>query len=101
MRFRVIVEADAEREWQQAADWYEERESGVGLRFNAAVHQCLQSLAQEPERFPLISRLTRKARIHGWPYSIFFVINESRQQIKVVAVWHGKRNPARLRRRLN
>jgi plasmid stabilization system protein ParE len=36
----------------------------------------------------------------GWPYAIFFAVNEAHHEVKVIAVWHGARNPAELRRRL-
>ena len=32
MTFQVIAEAAAKRDWNEAVDWYEEREPGVGLR---------------------------------------------------------------------
>jgi len=96
----IITEPEAEREWNEAVDWYEEREAGVGARFNSVVWERLRTLAAQPDRFPLAGRLARKAKIKGWPYSIYFVVNAALRQIKVVAVWHGKRNPAELRRRL-
>jgi len=96
----VITEPEAEHEWNEAVDWYDQREPGVGLRFNAVVRDYLKELAAQPERFPLVGRLTRKAKIKDWPYSIFFVVDDEQRQIKIVAVWHGKRNPAELRRRL-
>ena len=96
----VITEPEAEHEWNEAVDWYDQREPGVGLRFNAVVRDYLKALAAQPERFPLVGRFTRKAKIKDWPYSIFFVVDDAHRQIKIVAVWHGKRNPAELRRRL-
>ena len=95
----LLVEPEAQREWNEAVDWYDEREPGVGLRFNSVVWDQLKTLAAHPERFPMAGRLARKAKIKGWPYSIFFVANETQRQIKILAVWHAKRNPAVLRRR--
>lgn len=101
MAFTVIAEGTARREWNEAVDWYEEREPDVGLRFNDELKTFLQSLAQHPERFPLTTRLTRKARMPGpWPYSVYFTVNTQHSEVKVVAIWHGARNPAELRRRL-
>lgn len=101
MTFTVIAEAAATREWNEAVDWYEEREPGVGLRFDDELRTFLQSLARDPERFPLATRLTRKAKMPGpWPYSIYFTVNRKHREVKVLAVWHGARNPTALRRRL-
>ena len=57
MTFKVIAEAEAKREWNEAVDWYEERETGVGWRFDDELRTFLQTLAQNPERFQLFTRL--------------------------------------------
>jgi plasmid stabilization system protein ParE len=100
MTFKVVVAANARHEWNQGVDWYEEREPGVCQRFNLAVRALLQTLAENPERFPIVGRLTRKARILGWPYSVCFTINSEAREVVIIAIWYGSRNPAELRRRL-
>jgi plasmid stabilization system protein ParE len=99
--FKVIAEAEAKLEWNEAVDWYEKREPGVGLRFDDAVRAFLQTLARDPERFRFATRLTRKAKLpRPWPFSVYYTINEEFREVKVLAIWHGKRNPAELRPRL-
>ena len=58
MTFTVIVEADADRDWHEAVDWYDEHEPGVGLRLDDAIRTLLQTLAHQPERFPRATRLS-------------------------------------------
>ncbi|MBA4148059.1 MAG: type II toxin-antitoxin system RelE/ParE family toxin [Verrucomicrobia bacterium] len=101
MIFKVTTEVEAERDWSEAVDWYEQRESGIGSRLNTEVHSVLQTLARQPGRFPLVGRMTRRIRISGWPYSVFFTINEEHREVKVIAIWHGARNPGELKRRLS
>jgi plasmid stabilization system protein ParE len=101
MTFKVIAEAEARREWNEAVDWYEDREPGVGLRFDDALRTFLQTLAQNPERFHIFTRLTHKAKVPPpWPYAVYFTVNAEHREVKVLAIWHGARNPAELRRRL-
>jgi plasmid stabilization system protein ParE len=101
MTFKVIAEAEAKREWNEAVDWYEERETGVGWRFDDELRTFLQTLAQNPERFQLFTRLAHKAKVPPpWPYSVYFTINTEYREVKILAVWHGSRNPTALRRRL-
>ncbi len=61
MTFRVIAKAEAKREWNEAADWYETQETGVGWRFDDELQAFLQTLKHNPERFRLAARLTHKA----------------------------------------
>jgi plasmid stabilization system protein ParE len=101
MTFTVKVEADAERDWHEAVMFYDEREPGVSHRLNVAVRTILNSLAQQPERFPHATSRTHKAKVsQPWPYSVYFVINREHREVKVLAIWHGARNPAELRRRM-
>jgi plasmid stabilization system protein ParE len=95
MTFKVIAEADAKR------DWYEEREPGVGLRLDDTIRTFLQTLSRQPERYPFATRLTRKAKVPPpWPYSVYFTVNIEHREVKVLAVWHGARNPDKLHQRL-
>lgn len=101
MTFTVIVEADAERDWHEAVMWYDERQPGVSQQFNVAIRAVLNTLAHQPERFRLASRLAHKTKVPPpWPYSVYFAINAQHREVKVLAIWHGARNPQELRRRL-
>ena len=101
MTFKIIADGQAKFEWNEAVDWYEQCERGIGLQFDDELRRFLQTLARNPERFRLATRLTRKARMpEPWPYSIYFTINKEHREVKVVAIWHGSRNPVELRRRL-
>ncbi len=101
MSFSVIVEADAERDWDEAVIWYDDREPGVSQRLNVAIRAVLHTLAVQPERFSRATRLTHKAKVPSpWPYSVYFTINSEQCEVKVLAIWHGARNPSELRWRL-
>jgi plasmid stabilization system protein ParE len=101
MTFKVIADADAKRDWDEAVSWYENRHQGIGLRFDNALRIFLQSLAKNPERFLLSTRLAYKAKMPPpWPYSIYFTINTAHREVKILAIWHGARNPNELLRRI-
>ena len=101
MTFNVIADSEAKRDWDEAVGWYEARGPGVGLRLDDALRTLLQTLANRPERFRLVTRLTRTAKVPPpWNYSVYFTVNTVQREIKVLAVWHHSRNPAELRRRL-
>ena len=101
MTFNVIASDEAQREWDAAVNWYETQQPGVGLRFDNELRSFLHTLSERPERFRLATKLTRKARVPApWPYSIYFTVNKAHREINIQAVWHDKRNPDTLRRRL-
>ena len=101
MSFRVVIEEEAEREFAEAAAFYDEREPGVGQRFTKDLQAFFRTVCQDPGRFPFASRLKQKAKMpEPWPYSIFFVVKRQTSEVIISTIWHGARNPAELRRRL-
>jgi len=101
MSFAVKVDTEAEREWHDAVRWYSGDNPEVGSRLNAAILELLREIARQPERFGRATKLTRKAKVpNPWPYSIYFTADPDQREIRVLAVWHGARNPDELRRRL-
>ncbi len=101
MSFRVVIEEEAEQEYVKAVRFYDERQPGVGQRFARDLRAFFKVVCKNPERFRLVSRLTRKARLpKPWPYSVFFAINRESSEVIISTIWHDSRNPAELRRRL-
>ena len=101
MTFAVKVDPEAEREWHEAVLWYGGDNPDVGRRLNVAILELLREIARQPERFGRATKLTRKAKVpNPWPYSIYFTVDAGPREIRVLAVWHGARNPAELRRRI-
>ena len=100
MSFRIIHDPEATVEFREAVAWYEEQSKGLGVRFVVEVGAVMAVISAQPFRFSRASRKSRKARIQGWPYSIYFTVNEAHSEVKVLAIWHGARNPAQLRQRL-
>ena len=100
MTFRVVIEEEAEREFAEAVDFYDEREPGKGQEFARNVRDVFKAVCENPERFRFHSRLTRKAKVLDWPYSVYFTVKAETSELVIITVWHGARNPAELRRRL-
>jgi len=100
MSFDLIIEAEAENEFKEAVNWYDAKKPGVGQRLARDVRNLLRKVAENPTRYRLISRWTRTARVPNWEYSVYFVVTERPAKVRVIAVFHAKRNPEDLRRRL-
>jgi plasmid stabilization system protein ParE len=100
MTFRVLIEDEAEREFADAVRFYDEREPGLGQQFARDVRDVFKTVCENPEKFRRCSRLARKAKVLDWPYSVYFTIKAETSELVIITVWHGARNPAQLRRRL-
>lgn len=99
MRRQVIFDPEARLEFEDAVEWYDEREPGLGDRLKVEVNATIRRILDDLERFPFSGRTIRKARVETFDkYNVHFRIKPG--YIVVVAVFHGARKPARLRRRL-
>jgi len=96
---KIIFDVEARLEFEDAVVWYNEREPGLGYRFEAELHAALQRILRDPERFQLISGTIHKAGVEVFDkYKIYFRIEPD--FIGIVSVFHGARDPSELRRRL-
>ena len=97
MTYKVIVRPEAEREIQEAFDWYEERSEGLGLELLRVADACLSIAQRNPEVYPIMHGEVRRALLRKFPYALFYLIRED--TIVVIACFHVKRSPADWQRR--
>jgi plasmid stabilization system protein ParE len=91
MTYKVVFRRAAQREFGDAALWYEERRIGLGAEFRAEIERAIESVAHNPARFPIMHRDIRCIRARRFPYSVFFRIEAAR--VVVLAVFHVRRSP--------
>lgn len=68
MTLPVRLRRVAQNEYDEAADWYESRRTGLGVRFVAALQQIIQAIGDQPDRYPEVRPGVREAPVLGWPY---------------------------------
>ena len=99
MSREIIFDGEARLEFEDAVAWYDDQQAGLGDGFETEVHATFQRILQHPEQFRLVGKAVRIARVEVFDnYSVYF--NVEPDFIGVVAVFHGSRVPAELRRRL-
>ena len=91
MKRRTFVRPEAQADIRGAARWYEDRESGLGLRFVREIRTSLQHINKNPLMFPIIEEDVRRALVHKFPYSVYFV--HEPDAVVVIAVLHQHRRP--------
>jgi toxin ParE1/3/4 len=91
MSRRLIVRPEAEAEMAEAFDWYEQRSPDLGSEFLLCVDAVFNAILRNPQRWPHVHRVVRRALTRRFPYEVFFVEDEER--VVVLSVFHAKRNP--------
>ena len=92
MSLHFNVSPAADRDLEQACGWYNEKQSGLGDRFVLATRERFEVILRWPELPRAFGRKAiRKLRIPRSPYSIYYRVIG--QEIQVVAIVHGARDP--------
>lgn len=86
-----IVRPLAETDLEQAANWYDEEQAGLGSRFLNDVDQVFERIRERPQQFPAVSGDIRRALLHTFPYAVYF--RQTDETIRVLAVLHLRRRP--------
>lgn len=97
MTLRIVFTEAAEREFDAAADWYQQQ-AGLGADFVANVRDVLDRIARTPETYAVVYRGIRHARVRRFPYNVFY--REFADRIEVIAIIHGHRDPSIWKRRV-
>jgi len=101
MRFKLIVSDDADIDIEQAMDYYESRQSGLGARLVLSIKACLKLIIKNPFAFVTIYHSIRKANIKKFPYSLFYLIDEEAKLVTIIAVIHGHRSEELWKQRID
>ncbi len=100
MSYALEVDPRAERDIEEAIDYYERARVGLGSEFFEVLQATFDRIVQAPEaRAPVPrSKAARFALVRGFPYRVVFVVGA--EDVKVVAVAHASRRPGYWRDRL-
>ena len=90
MSLPVVLTPEAQAEFDDAADWYEQQ-AGLGADFTAAVRDVLNRIAAIPRVHQVVYKDIRRAVVRRFPYSVFYRVDPDR--VTVIAVFDNRRDP--------
>lgn len=79
-------------EIDDAHDWYEQRQAGLGGDFLDEVQRVLADISANPARFGFADGDIREGLLNRFPYAIYYRVLPNR--VRVLAVFHTSRDPA-------
>ncbi len=92
MSLPIILRAEAEAEFDEAFDFYDGRQVGLGTEFVAEVQKAFDRLAANPRMHQEVFADIRKAVVRRFPYCVFYRPHADR--VEVIAVFHTSRDPS-------
>ncbi len=93
MSYQLIFHPLAEREYFDAYQWYENKQEGLGDRFEKMVEIRLQEIVKYPENYGISKARYRETSIKDFPYRIVYKLNKKMGIIYISSIYHTGRNP--------
>ena len=88
MRFYFHPEAD--EEFDQAVEYYEECQPGLGLDSAEEVYAAIARIAEYPDAWSPVSKNTRRCLVSRFPYGVIFHVRSGMLRIIAVANLHRR-----------
>jgi plasmid stabilization system protein ParE len=88
---KLVFSIVAEKEVQDAADYYESQEAGLGVRFLNELERATSFVLQFPDAWTQISPRGRRCCLRYFPYNVIYSVRED--TITIVTVVHQSRDP--------
>jgi toxin ParE1/3/4 len=82
----------AEQELNEAAQYHDLEEPGLGASFLHEVDRCLHSIEAHPEAGAILRGTVRRRLLRRFPYALLYKIKPS--AIRILAVMNLKRRPS-------
>ncbi len=90
MKHAVRFTREAEKEATDAYVWYENDRIGLGEHFLERLHECFNTIAENPQRFGFARRDIREGVVQQFPYIVYYTVGSS--TVFVLAVVHTSRD---------
>ncbi|MEO7966525.1 MAG: type II toxin-antitoxin system RelE/ParE family toxin [Gemmatimonadaceae bacterium] len=74
----LVVDPEAAAELEEAVQWYERRNVGLGLEFARVIRAVFALVERTPLQFPEAMPGIRRAVVRRFPYSGYFTVGPDR-----------------------
>ena len=93
-----VIHAEANREFQEALDYYAGISPELGARFYREMEQLMRDVCERPQLFRLFDPPARRHFTDRFPYGVIYLVEPD--HIWIVAVMHLHREPGYWRERV-
>jgi len=93
-----VIHAEANREFQEAVDYYGGISPELGARFYREMEQLMREVCERPQLFRQFDPPARRHFTDRFPYGVIYLVEPD--HIWIVAVMHLHREPGYWRKRV-
>lgn len=90
MKRRLHVRPEVQLDIDEAVSWYDDKQLGLGDRFDSELSHLLKRIEDHPLQFPLLELGVRRGLLNVFPYAVYFTVGD--EEITVLTVLHQSRD---------
>ncbi|MBD2605409.1 type II toxin-antitoxin system RelE/ParE family toxin [Scytonema hofmannii FACHB-248] len=90
MNYVLVFRPEVRDELDEAYNWYESQQSGLGDDFLDCVDDKLNQICLLPEAYAVVHRDVRRSLVRRFPYAVYYFFVSSR--VIVIAIFHAQRD---------
>jgi len=91
--YKITFLINALKDIQEAKNWYEEQQKGLGKRLLENVRLTVKELKHNPFIGSVKYMEIRTISCSKFPYSIHYSIDETKSEVVIVSIFHLHRKP--------
>jgi toxin ParE1/3/4 len=88
---RVTFNELAERELNEAAQYYELEQPGLGVAYLTDVRRCTEAVVEHPHAGPIVLGAIRRRLCQRFPYALLYTAVDD--ELRILAVMNLRRRP--------
>ena len=93
MAYKYKLHPAAQEEYESSVTWYLKRSLRAASNFVDKIEKGFADICVDPKRYRNEYMHYYEFTVHKYPFTIVYTIEESRQLIIIIAVYHQKREP--------
>ena len=97
---RIVLHPEADREYAEAAQYYERQRPGLGAEFIVTVDEAVEGLKRFPRRWRVIEDDVRRGLLERFPYAFYYWEKIPGEELEILSISHSKRHPLHWKSRL-
>lgn len=93
MKFKVVFHPEIYNDIQEAIDWYNVQQNGLGSRFLLAIKKQLKTLDKSALQYAVRYNNIRCMPVKKFPFMVHYHVNENEGIVKVEAIFSTSGSP--------
>ncbi len=91
--YQIVILPAAKKDIAGAAQWYNNKQSGLGKRFVSQIRLKIRFIQSDPKASTIKYSTIRTSVLQVFPFMIYYTIDKDYDLIVILAVLHTSRDP--------